>query len=217
MTVLRTYARYAVPLTLLAVIAFSPVLLLALRVGVPPNAAVARETLRGTGVLAGLGLLPLLVLVGGAAAALDAQEARGRQLAMLRAGFARMVRAVVPCGAAMLAIGVGALALAVPGVLLLGLLSLAGASTARGVGPALAESVAAVRARPGHIALVLGCTLVVASALLLALQLALPLPLPKQPLPAQLAAFRTYVRIAIGALTLLAPLPALALATARRT
>ena len=213
MTVLRAYLRYVVPLTLLAVIAFAPVLLLALRVTAPSDAAQVRVTLRWAAVLAGCGWLPLLVLVGAATAALDG----GSQLAVLRAGFARMLRAIVPCLAAMTAIAIGSLALAVPGALLIVLLSLTGASTGRGASAALAESVAAVRARPRHVLTVIVVTLLAAAAILAAFQLALPLPLPKQPAPAQLAAFRNYVRITIALIAMLAPLPAVALATARRT
>jgi len=212
-TVLRAYLRYVVPLTLLAVLAFAPVVLLALRVTVPGDAAQVKVTLRWAAALAGCGWLPLLVLVGAATAALDG----GSQLAVLRTGLLRMLRAIVPCLAAMTAIAIGALALAVPGALLLVLLSLTGASSDRGVSAALAESVAAVRARPRHVLTVIVVTLIVAAAILTAFQLALPLPLPKKPAPEQLAAFRTYAQITVGLLALLAPLPALALATARRT
>ena len=213
MTVLRTYLRYVVPLTILAVIAFAPVLLLALRVTVPVDAAHVKFTLRWAAALAGGGWVPLLVLVGAATAALEG----GSQLAVLRTGLQRMLRAIVPCLAAMTAIAIGALALAVPGALLLVLLSLTGASSGRGVSAALAGSVAAVRTRPRHVLTVIVVTLLAAVAILTAFQLALPLPLPKKPAPEQLAAFRTYARITIGLIAVLSPLPALALATARRT
>jgi hypothetical protein len=102
----------------------------------------------------GWGLLPIawlgqLVLIGGAAAIL---RARPSQLRAFTAGLAQLVRAILPCLAAAAAIATASLALVLPGLVLLALLSLTGASTARGPTPqplaSLVDPTGGVASRP---------------------------------------------------------------------
>jgi hypothetical protein len=209
----RVYARYLVPLAVLSVISFLPLLAFALRLQPPADIAHARMMLRLAYVLAIVGWIPLLVLVGGAAAAVDG----GSQLHVLQAGLAQLVRAIVPCVVAAMAIVIGGLALVVPGLALVVLLSLTGASRARGLPAPLTDSVTAVRANLGAVLTVIAVTIVVGAAIVYVTQrTVVALPLPSKPTPAQLLAFPRFVRIALGALVLAAPVPAIALAAIQR-
>ncbi len=206
------YARYLVPLTVMSVIAFAPLLVVALRIAPPIDAAQVGPTLRLAYVLVAAGWIPLLVLVGGSAAALDG----GSQRRVLWAGLARLARAIVPCLTATAAILVGGVALVVPGVALAVLLSLTGASQARGLPAPLTDSVTAVRANLGAVVRVIGVTILVGVAAVYVTQrVVAPMPLPK-PTPAQLRAFPQFIRIAIVALVVVAPVPAIALAAIHR-
>ena len=145
--VVRTYLRYAVPMILLAAAAFVPLLVLAVRIPVPADVAAAKGTLTTAWALIGLGLVPLLVLVGGVAPAVRGMVTGPllSQRDALVLGLRSLLGAIVPCLVAVLAIVIGGLALAIPGLVLFVLFSLTGASTARGLRAVLAESVTTVR------------------------------------------------------------------------
>ncbi len=214
--VTRTYLRYLVPVTLLSALAFAPLLWLVMRVPVPADALHARGVLRTTWLLVAFGLVPLLVLVGGVSPAVRA-VAEGRpvsQRAALGDGVVALVRAVVPCGVAVIAICVGSLALAIPGVLLLVLLSLTGAGAGPGTSlhEPLAASVVAVREQFVTVAVILLLSIAVTIGGVYFLQRGLPIPLPKQPPPELLPNFRLFARWAIAGIAIGAPIPAIALA-----
>ncbi len=214
--VTRTYLRYLVPLTLLSAIAFAPLLWLVLRVPVPADVLHAKGVVRTTWMLVGLSLVPLLVLVGGVAPSVRsiATDRPHSQLAALRDGALSLVRSVVPCAVAVIAILVGSLALAIPGLALLVLLSLTGAQVGPGksVQESLAESVAVVRPRFVTVAAILAVSIAVTIGAVYFLQRGLPIPLPKQPPPELLPNFRLFARWAIAGVAIAAPLPAIALA-----
>lgn len=212
----RTYLRYLIPVTVLSAIAFSPLLYLAMRVPVPGDAGQVNGVVRTAWLLAGLSIVPLLILVGGVAPAVRAiaSGAPTSQLAALRDGAVSLVRAVLPVGFAVLAMLMGSLALALPGIALFVLLSLTGATGApdRDLAARLAASVSAARANLLAVALVLLAAVAITIVALGFLQRGLPMPLPKAPKPELLATFRLFARYAIAGVTLVAPLPAIALA-----
>jgi len=212
----RTYLRYAVVVTLLSALAFTPLLYLVTRVPVPADINQAHGVVRTAWLLVGCALVPLLVLVGGVAPAVRsiAEGAPASQLAALRGGLAGLVRSVVPCAIAVCAVAIGAIALAIPGLVLFVLLALTGAQTGRGRGlsAALADSMAAVRPQFAAVAIVIVVSVLVACGGVFALQLHLPVPLPKTPTIDLMANFRLFALYAVVGVTLVAPLPAIALA-----
>lgn len=210
----RTWLRFVAPIAVLTAIVWAPIGHIAFHVMTPANAAQSRVVLRVGWLVAGSATIALLVLVGAVAPVVRA-IARGEQrsqVAMLRAGLAALVRAIVPATIVMFAVAIGALALAVPGVLLYVLLVLAPASDAEGVRARIADSVAVVRREWRVVALVLGVAFAAIAATVLAQQLALPMPLPKKPTAAQLIAFPALVRTASLACAIVLPLAAVTLA-----
>ena len=205
----RTWLRYLVPLTVLSAIALAPAVVVALRTRVPraPSGIVTT----GWVVLA-TAWIGQLVLVGGAAAV--AREARS-QLGALAAGFAQLVRAIVPCLLAAAAIALGGLALALPGLVLLVLLSLTGASRERGLPAPLRDSLAVVRADPRPVAITVAAMLVLDAVIGVYAYRAYAAALPRHPSPAELAALPGFVRAIVIALVVASPLPATVLATIR--
>ena len=212
----RTYLRYVIPVTMLSALVFSPLLYLALRVPVPGDLGQVNGVVRTAWLLAGLSLVPLLILVGGVAPAVRsiASGAPASQLAVLKEGAVSLVRAVLPVGISLLAMLMGSLALALPGIALFVLLSLTGATGApdRDLSARLAASVSAARANLAAVALVLVATIAITIGALYFLQRALPMPIPKAPSPELLATFRLFARYAVAGIALVAPLPAIALA-----
>ena len=209
---LKTWLRYVVPLTLLSAIALSPVIVVALRVRVPVDQAGSNATLRlGWGLLS-LAWLGQLVLIGGAAAM---TRARPSQWQALGGGLVRLVRAIVPCLVAGVAILVGGLALVAPGVVLLALLVLTGASDQRGVPAPLVDSIAFARNHPRAVVLAAAAMLGLDAAIASAAHLAFVTPLSRPPMPAQLQAARHFVHALAVALVIASPLPATVLATIR--
>lgn len=201
---LRLWLRYLVPLTLLSALALSPVLALALLA--PPG---ARAT---TGwLLVAFAVLGQLTLAGAASAMIGAPS----QLRALTGGLAQLARAILPCLAAMLAVGIGGLALAVPGAILLVLLALTGTSPARGVTAALTDSVAAARPQWIAVTLTIAATLALDLAIHTLTVRALVGPLPHQPTPTQLAVLRPAAHVIAIALVAISPLPASTLAVLR--
>jgi hypothetical protein len=205
---IRTWLRYVVPLTVLSVIALSPVVVVALRARPPADAAGANALVALGYELLALAWFGQLLLIGAASAV------AGSQLAALRAGFAQLLRALVPCLAAVVAIALAGLALALPGVALVVLLSLTGASPKRGLA-ALRDSIAAARRRLPGIALAVAAMLVLDVAIAWVSQRLLVPPLPKRPTSEQLAAARQFLHCVAAVLVVLSPLPALVVASFR--
>lgn len=209
----RAWLRTLVPLTALSVIALSPVIALALATRIPADTAAASALrVRGWGLLA-LALPCQLVLVGGASAAAHAPS----QLAALGRGVVQLGRAILPCLAASAAIAIGSLALAVPGLMLLALLALIGASPERGVHAAMRDSIAAARARLPAVAITIAAMLAVDLAIGVIAVRAFGAALPRHPTAAQLAATRHLVHAIAAALVAISPLPATVLAMIRGT
>jgi len=210
---LRTYVRYLVPLTVLSVIAFAPLFLFALRVPVPANAKQASIVLRYAWVFAGVSLVPLLVLVGGVAPAVRgiAGGAPRSQLAVLGAGLLGLARSVIPCLLAVAAVAIGGLACVVPGLILLVLLALTGASPEDGAPARLTDSIAVARTTYLPIIGVIACVLAVQAIAIVVLTRPL-VPVGKAPKPEHLAAFRMLVRVTVAGIALAAPIAAVALA-----
>jgi hypothetical protein len=211
-TAIRTWLRYVIPLTLLSAIALSPLVIIALTLRVPGNAGQAVTT-RGLGwALVGVAWLGQLILVGGAAAMTGA---RLSQRQALTRGCTQLARAVVPCVVAAAAIALGSLALVVPGVLLLVLLSLTGASPDRGLPAPLRDSIAVARRHLPAVAITVAAMLALDAAIGIIAYRASAMPLGRAPTPAQLLAIRTFVRAVVLGLVVLSPLPAMLLATLR--
>jgi len=209
---LRTWLRYAVPLTVLSAIALSPVLLVALAARAPADAA-GVAALRPLGwKLVALAVFCQLVLIGGAS---PAARARPTQLRALGRGLAELAGAIVPCIAAVAAVALGGLALVVPGLLLLALLALTGASTERGVRARLADSVTIARKHLPSVALAVLALLAIDAAIGIAGHRLLAMPLPRHPSAAQLATARRVIQAIALALVVVSPLPATLLAAIR--
>lgn len=205
----RTWLAHLVPLTLLSALALSPLLAIALRVRAPAKPADIRAVVSLGWTLVATAWLAQLVLVG-AAAAMTGE--RRSQLRALGRGLVQLVRAVVPCLVAAAAVAIGGLALVVPGAVLLVLLSLTGASRARGLPAPLLDSIAAARRQWRAVALAVVALLALDAAIGIAAHRALVAPLPARPTPAQLAGARDFVRAIAATLVVLSPLPACVLA-----
>src|SRR6185369_2962101 len=106
----------------------------------------------------------------------------------------------------------GALALAVPGVVLFVVLAPACAMALPGksVGEVIADGAAVARAHIRSVVAILVGTIAIAAGAVYALQRGLPMPLPKTPTPEVYAMFRLFVRYVVAGAALIAPLPAIA-------
>lgn len=214
---LRTYARYAVPLTLLSVVVLAPLLYVAFRVPPPKDPIRARAALHLAWMLAGSAWMFQLVLVG-AAAPLARAIARGEAPSQLRAlGIAavHLARGAVPALAAIAAVALGGLALVVPGLVLLVLFSLAAASPLPGLRAALEDSATCVREHARTVIAIVIAMLAIDLAIALVAKHVLVVPLGKRMAPAQLAAYRDVVRTVAVACVAVSPMIAAALAAVR--
>lgn len=212
----RTWLRYVVPLTLLSAIAFLPLVYVASRVGAAPDLAKARAQVRLGWILAGSAVAFQLLLVAGVAPAVRALV-RGRPLSQwhaLRDGARGLARGVIPWLVTIAAIGLGGVALVVPGLLLLVLLSLTGASERIGEPPpaALLDSVSATRHGLVRVAIVIAAIVVVNLAIALALQLWFVPAIAKKVAAVKLLPIRTFVRTLPLVLAAISPLVACVLA-----
>ena len=210
-------ARYFAPLTLLAAIVFAPALLVVMRLPVPGDASQAKIAIRFGWEVAGLAWIGQLVLVGGVAPAVRGVVV-GARLSQLRAfssGLAQLLRAIAPCAVVVAAVLIGSIALIVPGLLLLVMLSLTGASTARGLAGQLAESVAVVRTQLKTVAIIVGAMILADVAIAMILHGMLLGPVSAKPTPHQLVMVRGFVRAVTITIVVLSPLPAILLATIR--
>jgi hypothetical protein len=215
---LRAWSRYVVPLTVLSVIAFVPLLWIASRVGLAADLPRARAQVRIGWALAAVAWCCQLWLVAGVAPAVRS-VGRGEPISQLRAfsdGLRGLARGLLPCLIAIVGVGLGGLALVVPGVLLLVLFALTGASDRLGEPPAvaLADSVAVVRANLTRVALIVAAIIVVNLAITFVLQWQLVPFITKKVAAAKLAPIRTFVRTVPLALAVLSPVAACALAAA---
>lgn len=213
----RTCARYALPLAIVTLLVMAPVLVVAWRVRPPADLAGAQRTLRLAWILAGSAWMFQLVLVA-AAAPLARALAAGAPLPQLRAlgaALAGVVRGALPCLAAIACVLVGGIALVVPGIALLVLFALVGASPARGMPAPLVDSAAAVRAQLPLVAAIVGVMLVVDLALAWTAWKALAVPIAHKVKPGQLAAYRDIVRVVALGVVVAAPPIACALAAVR--
>jgi hypothetical protein len=209
---LGTWLRYLAPLTLLSAIALSPIVVLTLGAHLPRDQAGANALVTLGWKMIAFAWFGQLVLVGGAAAM---TRAPGSQLRAFGSGFVQLLRAIVPCLAAVAAIAIGSLALAVPGLVLFVLLALTGASRERGVPAMLTDSIAAARKQLLTVALAVTAMIAIDLAIGLVAQRAFVAPLPKLPPPVQLARIRHFVQVVALALVAVSPLPATVLATIR--
>jgi hypothetical protein len=122
----------------------------------------------------------------------------------------------VPCIVAAAAIAIASLALVVPGIVMLVLLALTGASSERGLPAPLVDSIAVARKHLPAVALSVAAMLALDVAIgVVAQQSLVTIPIPRLPSPAQLAAFRSFARAIALALVIASPLPATVLATIR--
>lgn len=214
---LRTYLRYVVPFTLLAVVALAPIAYVAWKAGAPASLAQARAQVRATWILAGAAIAFQVLLVAGVAPAMRALAA-GRplsQLGTLGAGLRSLVRAFLPWLVAIIGVVLGGLAFVVPGALLLVLVSLTGASEAldRPMPAPIFDSVEIARGQLVRVAVVVAAIVVVNLAIVLLLQtIYVPSPFSKKLPVGRLASVRTFVRLTGIALVALAPLAACMLA-----
>lgn len=213
---LRAWLRYVVPLTLLALLVFAPLLYVAWRAGAAKDLVKARAQVRLGWVLAASACAFQLLLVAGVTPAVRG-IATGRRLSQWRAltgGLANLVRGLVPWLVAVAAVALGGAALVVPGVLLLVLLSMTGASEQLDDPPPapLVDSVAVARRAFGRVAIVVAAIVVVNLAVAFALQTAIVPHITKKVPAAQLLPIRTFVRCVPLAIALLSPLAACVLA-----
>jgi hypothetical protein len=203
-------ARYIAPIAVLSAIVWAPIALVALGVMVPANAAQARVVLRVAWLVAGSGMLAVLVLVGALAPIVRSE--RVSQLVALGRGLRGLVRAIVPAAIVTCALAMGLVALVVPGIVLYVMLVLATASEADGVGAKLADSAVRVRERLPAVVIVVAFTIVALVAVVVVQQWMLPIPLGKTPPRIHLVMFSQMVRVTAIAMAGIVPMSAFALA-----
>ncbi len=210
----RTYARYVVPLTLLAVVLFAPLLGYGLLSKTPGELGPAwRMVMVAWGAVATAWIAQYMLV--GAAAPLARSIADARplpQLAALRVAVGGLARAVLPTLMVVAAIAMGSIALVLPGLVLGVLLSLTGASTRNGLAEPMLDSVARVRANLKlAIAAVVGI-LVVDFAIITVPFVILLGPLSPRPTPEELSTAQLLLQIVTIGLPLVTPVAACVLA-----
>jgi hypothetical protein len=206
---IRLWVGHIVPLTLLSALALSPLVAVAARAHPPADPASSRAVIQLGWTLLAAAWLGQFLLAGAAAAMLTHPPS---QLRAFTRGFLQLVRAVLPCLVAALAVAIGSLALVLPGLVLLVLLSLTAASRERGLPAPLLDSLSAARRQLPAVALAVLALFVLDAAIGLVAYRAVLVPLPAKATPAQLATVRTFVRAIALALVVLSPLPATVLA-----
>jgi hypothetical protein len=216
---LRSWLRYVAPLTLVSAIVMSPLAIYAFSLDTAHDLATARTHMRTGYAIGAVAWMLQLVLVGGVAPAVFATVGRepGAQIDVLARGLRRALRAVVPCALAVCAIMVGLIAVVVPGLVLLILLSPVAATPSIGE-PLPAPLVAAVSAARRDFA-----AFVIAYLSLIFIDAAIPIvanalvaaPLPaKNASPEALVRATDFVRSIALAFVALSPLPTCAIAAA---
>lgn len=218
---LRAWLRYLVPLALLALIACGPLLWVALTWPAAQDAPHARILVRIPWVLASVTWIWLVWLTA-AAAPMVRSLVDGKPLSQLGAlwwGLRGLVRGALPAAAAVVAIFLGGLALAVPGLLLLVLLALTGASDAiREPLPApLLDSIAVARANAMRVAITVAAIVAVGFVIVFVLQHHYVPPLKSKVPPSKLLPLRTFLRVTGLALAAISPAAACVLAACYRS
>jgi hypothetical protein len=215
---LRTWLRFLVPLTVLAIVACAPLLYLTWTAKAPANAADARWQVRYIWALGGCALAFQLLLVAGVAPAVRAVAARAplSQLGALVSGMRGLLRGFLPWLVAIVAVLLGGLALVLPGALLAILVSLTGASERLHTSPqaSIADSIASVRTQLPRVALIVGAIVLVDLAIVSVAQLTYVPLISKKISAAKLEPMVKYVRASGTAIVALAPLAACFLAAA---
>ena len=214
---LRTLVRYVVPLAMISVLVCAPLLAFAFRSPWPNNLPAANLALGRAFAIAGTAWMVTFVLVA-AAAPLARSVAAGAPLSQPRAlvaAFANTVRMALPCLAAIAAVVVGGLALVLPALALIVLLSLTGASEERGMPAPLVDSVATVRARWRPIAVVVAVMLLVDVALAFAAWKLVAVPFANKLKPHEWATYGNVARVVALGVLVSAPVFATLLAAAR--
>jgi hypothetical protein len=211
---LRTWIRYVVPFTLLSLLAYAPLILVANRLSAPASVDQARTLALITWILGGVAISLALGIVGAVAPTVRAVDAGSppAQHAALFAGLRGLVASIVPVGAAIFALLLGLGALVVPGIVLAPLVALTGASTELGLGERLADAATVGRAHWRTIAIVLVAMILIGAGVLAAVEHMAHLPLSKKAPAAMIAGTQRFPRIAIPLLAILAPIAATFLA-----
>lgn len=213
---LRAWLRYVVPLTALAVIALAPLGYFALHAPKPVDVLHARAELRTIWMLAAMAICLQVWLVAAAAPSVRSLAA-GAPLSQVRSllhGVRSLVRAFVPWLVAMFAVLLGGVALVVPGLVLLVLVSLTGASDVLGSalpGP-IDDSVAVARRMLPRLAVVVIAIVAFDLAITYATQMMFVPAVGKKVAVAKLAPIQTFARTMALAIVGLSPLAACALA-----
>ena len=190
--------RYVVPLTLITAAVMIVFVLTGARIRPAVDLANARSQLHVGWLLAAFAWVFQLVLVAAAAPMVRAVAA-GRELSQVAAfvaGVRNVLRAAVPIAVVLAAIVLGMVAVVVPGLLLLGLFSLTGASErlADPLPAALADSAAIVRAHAKEVAVILAIIIAADLAVAAISHLAILPTLEKKMTAAQLAPVSAFVR-----------------------
>jgi len=210
---LRTWIRYAVPLTLLAAIAFVPVIVFGWTRDVPADAAAARSTALvgyGLGVIAWVFQLALVGAVAPAVRGM-ADNGPGSQWQILTRGLRSGFAGLAPAAVVTMAVLVASVALVVPGVIVLGLLAPAAASREVGAPmPApLVDTLAVTRRSVGAAIGLAVAILAIDVGIAVAVHALLAVPVAtKMPSAASLERARSCVLATIGALVAISPLVA---------
>ncbi len=204
------------PLTLLAAAVMIVFVLTGARIRPPVDLAAARSQLRVAWLLAAFAWVFQIVLVAAAAPMVRAVAAGAKlsQVAALVAAVRNLVSAAVPLAVALTAIVLGTVAGVVPGLLLLGLFALTGASERLGepVPAALAESAAVARAHARRLAVVISAIIASDLAIAAIAHVVLARQLGSKPSAMQLAAVGTCVRVVAYGLVAFSALVSCALA-----
>lgn len=207
---MKTWVRYAVPLTIVSLVAMLPFVWILLRVPVPADVAAARVELKLGWAMAAVAWMFQLWLVG-AAAPLVANPALSQARA-LTAAFVGLGRAAVPVAIAITMVLVGGVALVIPGMVLLVMLSLTGATEGPLPQP-LVVSIAIAQKHWKRLAVIVA-VMVVADLAIAAIAHALVVPkLPAKAPGAAVAPVGGFVRIVAGVLVMGSAIPATVLAT----
>jgi hypothetical protein len=215
---LRTWVRYLVPLTLLSALAFCAFAYVAFRTHGALDIVEAQAQLRLGWILVGFAWIAQLALVAGVTPAVQviAIAIAPSQFVVLRAGCARLVRAILPTLVATIVIAIGGLALVIPGLVLFAMLAMTGASERldEPLPAPLTDSIAAARNNLIRIAVLAGALLALDFAIGGIAQLAIVHALKKPTTTAALVATHKFVRVIAISLIVMSPLPACALAAA---
>lgn len=210
----RSYARYVAPLTLLSGVLFAPLLAYAFLSKVPGELAPAWRMVMIAWTAAGTAWIAQYMLVG-AAAPLVRSVVTGvplSQVAALRASVRGLIRAVLPVLIVVAAVALGAMALAIPGLVLGVLLSLTGASLRGGLSEPLLESAQQVRDHL-KIALIAVVAILVIDLAIVTLPFVILLgPLSPRPTPDELTTARQILQIVAIGLPVVTPFAACMLA-----